>query len=156
MRTRDDSRLAELQGAGATEVVPEVLESSLMLASHALVLLGLPEWRVRARVDEVRHGRYRLLHGFYHGAQANLLGEQNRQRLLMHAVNLSENAYACGRPLRELALEELGVEVQAVRRDGEELALDGNTCLSEGDAVVLSGPLEAIEACEARLLGGLD
>lgn len=65
VRTRDDSQLAELKAAGASEVVPELLESSLMLASHALILLGLPDQHVQARVDDVRHNRYRLLHGFY-------------------------------------------------------------------------------------------
>jgi CPA2 family monovalent cation:H+ antiporter-2 len=65
VRTRDDSQLAELKAAGASEVVPELLESSLMLASHALILLGLPDHQVQARVDDVRHNRYRLLHGFY-------------------------------------------------------------------------------------------
>ena len=65
VRTRDDSKLAELKAAGATEVVPELLESSLMLASHALILLGLPEKTVRQRVDEVRHNRYHLLEGCF-------------------------------------------------------------------------------------------
>ena len=69
VRTRDDSQLAELQAAGASEVVPELLESSLMLASHALIMLGLPEQQVRYHVDQVRHDRYRLLHGFYPGDQ---------------------------------------------------------------------------------------
>ena len=63
VRTRDDSLLPELKAGGATEVVPELLESSLMLASHALILLGLPERTVRRRVDEVRHDRYHLLEG---------------------------------------------------------------------------------------------
>lgn len=65
VRTRDDSQLTELKAAGASEVVPELLESSLMLASHALILLGLSDEQVQARVDEVRRNRYRLLHGFY-------------------------------------------------------------------------------------------
>lgn len=69
VRTRDDSLRDELRAAGATAVVPELLESSLMLASHALVMLGLPQDQVQQRVDEVRKSRYRLLHGFYHGAQ---------------------------------------------------------------------------------------
>ncbi|MHC8410303.1 cation:proton antiporter [Pseudomonas sp. Hz4] len=68
VRTRDDSQLAELKAAGASEVVPELLESSLMLASHALIMLGLPGQQVQDRVDQVRHDRYRLLHGFYPGA----------------------------------------------------------------------------------------
>ena len=65
VRTRDDSQLAELKTAGATEVVPELLESSLMLASHALILLGLSEKTVQRRVDQVRHDRYHLLEGCF-------------------------------------------------------------------------------------------
>jgi CPA2 family monovalent cation:H+ antiporter-2 len=69
VRTRDDSQLAELKAAGASEVVPELLESSLMLASHALVLLGFPQQQVQERVDQIRSDRYQLLHGFYPGAE---------------------------------------------------------------------------------------
>ncbi len=71
VRTRDDSQLTELKAAGASEVVPELLESSLMLASHALIMLGLPDQQVRDRVDEVRRNRYRLLHGFYQHTDDN-------------------------------------------------------------------------------------
>jgi CPA2 family monovalent cation:H+ antiporter-2 len=69
VRTRDDSDFAELKAAGASEVVPELLESSLMLAAHALVLLGFPGQQVEERVEQVRRDRYRLLHGFYPGAE---------------------------------------------------------------------------------------
>lgn len=73
----------------------------------------------------------------------------------MHAVTLSADAHACGQNLPTLELEQLGLEVQGVRRDGTELPLDNHTYLCAGDAVLLAGPLEAIEAGEARLLGGL-
>lgn len=69
VRTRDNSRGAELKAAGATEVVPELLESSLMLASHALILLGFPEQQVQQRANQIRSDRYQLLHGFYPGAE---------------------------------------------------------------------------------------
>ena len=69
VRTRDDSQLAELKEAGANEVVPELLESSLMLASHALIMLGLPAHQVQERADQIRHDRYRMLHDFYPGAE---------------------------------------------------------------------------------------
>lgn len=154
VRTRDDSHLAELQAAGATEVIPEVLESSLMLASHALVLLGIPESQARNHIDEVRRSRYQLLHGFYHGAQANLINGQGKPRIILHAVNLSEDAHACGRMLSSLALDSFYIEVQAVRRDGEELDLHNNPLLRAGDTLLLAGPLDAIENAEAWLLAG--
>ncbi|MDR6917832.1 CPA2 family monovalent cation:H+ antiporter-2 [Pseudomonas sp. 3296] len=69
VRTRDDSQMAELKEAGANEVVPELLESSLMLASHALIMLGLPAHQVQERADQIRHDRYRMLHDFYPGAE---------------------------------------------------------------------------------------
>ncbi|QBF27689.1 sodium:proton antiporter [Pseudomonas tructae] len=154
VRTRDDSQRDELRAAGATAVVPELLESSLMLASHALVMLGLPQEQVQQRVDEVRKSRYRLLHAFYHGAQTSPVDSEGLPKAMMHAVNLGAEAYACGRPLKELGLEQLGVELQAVQRQGTELTLDAGTCLHAGDAVLVSGPLSALQDCEARLLAG--
>ncbi len=154
VRTRDDSQLAELKAAGANEVVPELLESSLMLASHALIMLGLPEPQVQERVNEVRHNRYRLLHGFYHGAQANLLDNRGQPKVLMHAVNLAADAHACGLHLSELGLEQLGGDVQSIQRNGTDLPMDKPGLLQVGDKVLMSGTLSAIEACEARLLAG--
>jgi monovalent cation:H+ antiporter-2, CPA2 family len=40
IRTLDETSISQLQKDGASEVVPEILEGSLMLASHALVTLG--------------------------------------------------------------------------------------------------------------------
>ncbi len=153
VRLRDDSRLADLLAAGATEVVPEVLESSLMLASHALILLDLPQAQVQEHMDAVRHSRYRLLRGFYHGAQANLLTPQGKPRTLLHAVSLSQDARACGKTLADVALYRLGVEVQGLRRAGIELNVE-DSVLQPGDAVLLAGTLEAVEAGEALLLAG--
>ncbi|WP_460125195.1 cation:proton antiporter [Pseudomonas sp. S2_C03] len=67
VRTQDDQRAPELKAAGASEVVPELMESSLMLASHALVLLGFPEQQVQERVEHIRRDRYQLLQGCYTG-----------------------------------------------------------------------------------------
>ena len=40
VRTVDDADLEKLLAAGATEVIPEIVEGSLMLASHTLVRDG--------------------------------------------------------------------------------------------------------------------
>ena len=49
-----DPAPGQLQAAGATEVVPEAVEGSLMLASHALALVGVPMRRVIRIVQEQR------------------------------------------------------------------------------------------------------
>ena len=68
VRTQDDRDLEKLQAAGATEVVPEAIEGSLMLASHALALVGVPMRRVIRIVQDQRDARYNLLRGYFHGA----------------------------------------------------------------------------------------
>ena len=61
VRAADDSHLDELKRAGADEVVPEVLEGSLMLAVQTLTRLGIPLERALADVQEVRTKRYSAL-----------------------------------------------------------------------------------------------
>ena len=61
VRTQDDARIKELQEAGATDVVPETFEASLMLVSHVLMLLHVPVSRVVRTVGEIRNNRYAVL-----------------------------------------------------------------------------------------------
>lgn len=65
VRASDDADIEKLAQAGAAEVVPEALEASIMLASHALALTGVPISRVVRRIREVRNQRYALMRGFF-------------------------------------------------------------------------------------------
>ncbi len=65
VRTRDDQDIERLQAAGAAEVVPDALEGSLMLASHALAVVGVPMRRVIRAVQDQRNARYALLRNYY-------------------------------------------------------------------------------------------
>jgi len=154
VRTHDDHDLERLQKAGATEVVPEVLEGSLMLGSHALILLGVPLGRVVKRIREARDQRYRLLRGHFQGTadDDDTLEEHGHERL--HSVTIEAGASAVGRTLGEADLEGLGVAVTALRRRGIRGA-DPNSAmkLQVGDVVVLRGTPEALEEAEERLLG---
>ena len=152
VRTRDDTYLAELLNAGATEVLPEGLEASLLLGAQLLVLLGRPESEVAERVAAIRADRYHLLREFIHGAEEG--EEEQRYRVRLHAVALPRHAYAVGRRLAELDLGE-GVEVNAVRRAGITVpAPTAEARLREGDVVLLRGRPEALERAETILLTG--
>ena len=60
-----------------------------------------------------------------------------------------------GRTLRELALGDLDVTVQALRRGGiRGDAPSPNLVLEEDDALVLEGPPERLRQAEQRLLKG--
>jgi monovalent cation:H+ antiporter-2, CPA2 family len=154
VRTMDDHDMEELRNAGATEVVPESLEGSLMMGSHVLMLLGVPVSRVLRQVQSVRRNRYRMLRGFFHGsAGVDETEESYRERL--HSLALAPQAFAVGRRLAELPLAESGVNVTAVRRGGiTGPEPEPNTKLIAGDVLVLYGTPEALEHAEKVLLEG--
>ena len=153
VRTRDDSELGKLLAAGATEVVPEVLEGSLMLASHSLLVLGVPLNRVLMRIRTIREERYGLFRGFFHGASDQADAAENLQPRL-RTVLLHERAHAVGRSLDELGISGW-VEVTGVRRRGaRSVAPDAEWRFEAGDAIVLLGRPGDLGRAEKRLLDG--
>jgi len=153
VRTLDDSDLGKLQQAGAAEVVPEVLEGSLMLASHALMLLGVPLAHVLRRIREVRSQRYGLFRGVFRGDAETGLEEHEQPRLA--SVALGDKAAAIGKTLAELDLENLLVEVTAIRRRGiRGLEPSPEMKLMAGDVVVLLGTAGDLALAEVKLLQG--
>ena len=155
VRTVDDSNMETLREAGAAEVVPEILEGSLMLASHALMLLGVPLHRVVKRIRMFREERYKLFKGYFHGISDAESLDLEKQQVRLHSVIISAGAFAIGRRLAEMQLESFAVEVKSIRRpnsSGSEP--DDQTPLAEGDVIVLLGqPTGLINAQNAILIG---
>ncbi|HUR90418.1 MAG TPA: monovalent cation:proton antiporter-2 (CPA2) family protein [Ramlibacter sp.] len=153
VRTQDDRDLERLQAAGATEVVPELLEGSLMLASHALALVGVPMRRVIRIVQDQRDERYSLLRGYFHGADDDTADEIDQERL--STVTLTQDAASRGRALSQLALQAIGVRVVSRRRpDGKPVDPGADAPLEDGDTLVLSGRPEVLAIAEEKLLRG--
>jgi len=153
VRTVDDQDLEKLQAAGATEVVPEAIEGSLMLASHALALVGVPMRRVIRVVQDQRDARYNLLRGYFRGADDDTVNEQDQERLATVTLPLGNKLQ--GKPLASLALHVVGVGVVSLRRsDGKVLQPLDDTLLEAGDTLVLSGRPEALAVAEDQLLRG--
>lgn len=153
VRALDETVLDRLYKAGAAEVVPEAIESSLMLASHALVLVGVPPRNVLQRIRELRRQRYHLLRGLFRGATEDDGPSSEAPRL--HSVVLNEGAFAIGRALGELGFPDLELEVSAIRRRGIRATQPGPEARFQvGDVVVLLGSPEALSAGEAKLLRG--
>jgi CPA2 family monovalent cation:H+ antiporter-2 len=153
VRTQDDHSLEKLQAAGATEVVPEALEGSLMLASHALALVGVPMRRVIRIVQDQRDARYNLLRGFFHGADDDSVDELKHERLATFALPIG--AKTIGQSVGSFALHSLGVRVVSLRRsNGKPVIFDDTTKLEGGDTLVLSGKADTLAVAEQTLLKG--
>jgi CPA2 family monovalent cation:H+ antiporter-2 len=153
IRSHDDTDLDKLRAAGATEVVPEALEGSLMLASHALVMLGVPLRRVVHRVQAARDERYATLRGFFHGT-SDAEDDAERQQVRLHSVTLPGDAAAIGKSLQEMHFSELGSEVMSLRRGKERIDLLPTTIFQAGDIIVLRGSSEHVAKTETRLMKG--
>jgi len=152
VRTIDDSDIERLRAAGATEVVPEAIEGSLMLASHALALVGVPMRRVIRVVQDQRDARYGLLRGYFHGADDDGVDELQTARLL--SVTLPAAGSHLGQTLADQALHAVGVTVVSVRHAAGAVTVpDDSLVLAAGDTLVLSGLPEPLALAESKLLG---
>ncbi len=137
VRTKDDSRSDELKKAGATVVIPEVLESSLVVVKHALLMLGINPAHVRQRVNEARAKGYEILNGVYPGISDYLL--EKDKKTYRHAITLGKNCAANQKTIESLDFMGADVSIVEVRRDKVVLQSRGDIVLNAGDIVVLTG-----------------
>jgi len=155
VRTRDDKHLQDLYLAGASQVVPEILEGSLMLVSQVLHLSGVPMSRILKRVRKERKSQYGHLHGFFPGENTDLTYGKQEKLEFMHAVILGADAFAVGKKLAEIELERLRVELKGLRRDNKEIAEpDGDMMLNANDVLIITGKPRRVERAERFLLEG--
>ncbi len=152
VRTRDDSELQNLLDAGATEVIPEILEASLMMASHLLFLLKVPAARIFSKVRQVQRGRYELMHQLFPGVEDSLMAGGNSPAEL-HAIDLSSDSWATGREIGALGLTGQEVNIIAMQRDGKRTPHPAeDTRLESGDTLILYGIPSTLDEVERQLL----
>jgi CPA2 family monovalent cation:H+ antiporter-2 len=154
VRTQDDLKLTELKDAGATEVIPETFEASLMLTSHVLMILGMPVGRVVRVVGDLRENRYEMLRDVIadDGDATRRTADDAEQT---RSIVLPPGAWAVGRSLDELRAAGAEVVFTAVRRQGiVGREPSGDTLLRNGDIVIVYGTPAALEHAEAVMLAG--
>ncbi len=155
VRTVDDADMEKLYTAGATEVVPESLEGSLMIGSYLLQVLGAPMRDIINQIRLARSDRYRLLRGFFHGEDMDNATDPLAYQVRLHSVILPENASSINQTLASLNLEAFNVHVTAIRRGGIRGPQPSpDIKLAAGDVLVLYGNQEALEQAESFLMKG--
>ncbi len=154
VRTNDDTHVETLKQAGAAEVVAEIIEGSVMLASQVLLLSGQSLNRVVRRIQEARARRYAAFSG-YLKTVGRFSDTMDVAQPRLSSVLLRADSAAVGKRLRELHLHTYGVEVNTIRRHSLRNArLDMETPLEAGDILVLIGPPEALRKAERSLHAG--
>ncbi|MBC8519832.1 MAG: cation:proton antiporter [Gammaproteobacteria bacterium] len=155
VRTPDDSHVNELLEAGASEVIPDTFESSIMLASHLMLMIGDPPRKVLREVRAVRKNRYRLLENFYPGEDDNPMAQHQVMTGVFHTVILTEDTFATHKTVGSLGLEQFDITLEAIKRGSIRGDNPSNeTRLRVDDHLVLSGVPENIERVELYLTTG--
>lgn len=137
VRVRDDRHLDKLEQLGATDVLPEGLEASVMITQRMLEQLGFSPNEVIEVTEKIRGDSYRALRSYYHGdkEQQGQTGES-----FLHSYILEGSDYAVGKPISELQLGRFNVNIKTLRR-GEIRGDQPSTemLLQSGDVLVLEG-----------------
>ncbi|MHB8947627.1 MAG: cation:proton antiporter domain-containing protein [Rhodoferax sp.] len=150
VRTRDESRVDELQKAGATEVVPETLEAGLMIASQSLLLLDVPPAQVMRRIQEQRSGKYRLIRDFFRGENqtetASYGGEDH-----VRSIEIAPDCEIIGSQLGALNLGDITV-IAIVQSGHRRVMPPSDTRIAANDVLVIYGSLEELQHAETIIL----
>jgi CPA2 family monovalent cation:H+ antiporter-2 len=150
VRTVDDNDLDKLRDAGASEVVPEIMEGALMLGSQTMLMAGIPLARVLKRIRQTREARYGAMRGYFRGLTDESEDESGGERLI--SVVLDARYAVVGRRLEDLRLADMNVTLVGVRRPGAgHFEYGPDTCLGAGDILLLRGEPDALAAAEIML-----
>jgi CPA2 family monovalent cation:H+ antiporter-2 len=149
VRTRNDDQLDLLHEAGANQVVPEILEGSLMLVSQVLSLTGVPFSRIMRRVQAERKNHYNHLHGFFQGEHTDMSPEAIDRIEFAHAILINADSFGCGKSIESLTLDEKHVNVIALKRgDVETESPNENIILQVQDTLIVRGKPSHVEKVE--------
>jgi len=155
VRCRDETEFDDLQKQGATEIIVETFEESLMLSYSLLTHIDVPPDRATHAIQSVRAHHYDLLREVYPSSGINSLNDEPGIPRQLKPIVIPEGAYAIGRTLKELKLERIGVRVIAAGQSQQPHKKPSPTFkVQVDDALVLYGTPEAIQAAEEKLLNG--
>jgi CPA2 family monovalent cation:H+ antiporter-2 len=154
VRSLDESRMDEFYELGATDVIPESLEASIIMASHLLIHLDVPLNEITRDIANARKDRYKFLRGYYPGEEAaheesSLINEH------MNTLVLHPGAKAIGKKIGELNLDNRNIVFTALRRDGiRGKQPTPDVTLKVNDALVMYATPEDLEFIKVELITG--
>jgi CPA2 family monovalent cation:H+ antiporter-2 len=153
IRTRDDRHLERLLECGANEVIPDTVESSMMLAKHTLTALGENQHTIDEMLDEAREGHYARVRAFFHSLDDVDLDTPDHHHL--HSIDILGTYHAIGHNIESLKCL-ASIKIIALRRNG----VSSDDPLPEvefrpGDVLVIEGHPDDIQAAEIEIMSGL-
>lgn len=150
-RCNDDNDFDKLKAAGADEVVPEIIECSLVLASNAMLASGVSMKQVLRRVRAARLSRYANLREYFHGDTDPTTMEDTSRHL--HSVRVPAESPIVGQCVADIPFPEPKADIVALVRDHVKLVLTPDMIIEAEDVLVLRGELDSIIGAESYIFG---
>lgn len=151
VRTEDDTHMEELLSLGATDVVPETLEATMIVAQRTLEALDVDPDEVYQVIDTVRQDGYTTLKNYFHGEKTEIKLEDHDSHEL-HTVILREEDYATNKKISDLYLARFSANIISLRRGRFHGDNPANTTeLKRGDALIIKAPANKHEEIEQYL-----
>lgn len=157
VRVTDDDYIQSFTEMGADDIVSDTNESSLTLASQALVGMGKPFEEVYHTMQRVRKNRYQVLEGLFLGQDDDVGNstDESSAHFFRHAFTLPAGAYLIGKTVADLPLEKLHIKLLSVRRNTHQLRqFDADFVFAAQDTLVLLGRHDKIISFENWSLQG--
>ncbi|HMT92959.1 monovalent cation:proton antiporter family protein [uncultured Thiothrix sp.] len=151
VRARDDTYLEALIKLGATEVLPESLEASVMVARRVLEKLELPNEEIEQVVGRIRIEGYKQLKSFFHGTPQKAT---SKSETFLHSIVLLETDKAVGKRIADLNLESMGITLKALKRGeirGDQPSPE--MVLQTDDTLILEGKADRFKEIEKKIHG---
>lgn len=154
VRSQDESKMDDFYDVGATDVVPESLEASIIMASHLLIHLDIPLNEITRDIANARKDRYKFLRGYHPGEEASHEGSSKISEH-MNTLVLHPGSRAIGKRIGDINLDNRNIVFTALRRSGirgKEPAAD--VMLKENDVLVMYATPEDLEYIKVELITG--
>ena len=154
VRSLDETKMDEFYEVGATDVVPESLEASIIMASHLLIHLDVPINEITRDIANARKDRYKFLRGYYPGEEA-AHEESASISEHMNTLVLHPGARAIGMKIGDINLDNRNIVFTALRRSGiRGKQPDADVILKENDVLVMYAKPEDLEFIRVELITG--
>lgn len=153
VRTNNDRFEKELRNAGATEVIPETLETGLLIASHLLLSLKVPGRKVARYLADQRRKRYPMLKEIFRSDVDTLLDE-NPDAEILHAIRVFEGDPGVNKTIEQLIAPYSRIAVSALVRNNNRVKdPESDIRLTSDDVLVVLGPQSEIDSLQLEMTG---
>ena len=153
VRTHNDRFEQVLRDSGATEVIPETLETGLVIASHLLLALKVPGRKVARYLADQRRHRYPMLKEIFRSDVDTLL-DDNPDAEILHAIRVFDGDPGANKTIEELIAPYNRITVSALVRDNNRIrSPEPNVRLVSDDVLVVLGPQSEIDELQLELTG---